>query len=363
MKQILSRIIRKHPLVYFIIYHTRFILSPKRRIGLAVRIPAHRRHIRRSTVIAGPRFLGFAGGLYNPGSVLLENGDVLLLAKGQTCHWWDAVGSQAHLAHTGFPVAITLDSDLKVKAQGVVKGLNNFPIDEHALEDFRLFRHKGDILAIHGLLPIVRQPCKTLYKEAKQTLSNFDPVRNRLTFQDHPTLDFATNPIEKNWVFLDRCGELYLLYSFHPYRVLKLTDWNHLSFTTVINQPQDEHLANIGGFGTMVSFSTNPIEYDANHWLLVVHQIEQSRWVDRCYHQWGILLDKNSLLPRKFSTKPLFESLGARGRMAGILYVTSVVKKNDDFIFFCGEGDAYITRIALSKSELEKNWVDLPELK
>jgi len=363
MKKNLALLIHKFPLIYSIVYQTTLFLAHKRRVGNTLRIPAQRRHFRRSTVIASPGHIGFAGGICNPGAVISNDSGLILLAKGQVCHWWDAVGAKADLYYVGSPVVFRLDHEMYATSSHAVKNLDGFSkVGRVGYEDFRMFRYNEEIWVNHSMVPLIKKnACVWTFHETKPCLSRLESDYECLTFLGHPQLDFPVNQIEKNWIYLESDGELLLFYSFSPLRVLKLTDRAELRFSTVINHALPTPLGDIGGYGTMVSFSTNPIEYDENHLLLVVHQIERSRWVDRCYHQWGILLDKISLLPSKYSAKPLFDSLGARGRMAGILYVASVINMNDDFIFFCGEGDAYITRVTVSKKELDELWVNVSQ--
>jgi hypothetical protein len=358
MRRWLSRVLRSSPALYTAAHRTLLAVSAKTHMGRMLRRRACGRHARQSTVIAGPGFLGFQGGVYNPGAVRLDDGGICLLACGHPCHWRRAVGVNAHLALRGRPVRILLDRSLTVTGAAVVAYPGQDSRADQALEDFRLFRCRGEIWAVHGTLRVVREACKANYREARQTLARLDVRANALAFLGYPELDVPVQPLEKNWVFAERGGELFLFYAFHPYRVLRLEDPERLRFRTVMDRPLAGRLADIGGFGSRVSFSANPVEYDARHWLLVVHQIERQRWIDRCYHQWAVLLDKESLLPVKIIPRPLFESLGARGTPPGILYVMSVVPAGDDFHFFCGEGDAYVTRLTVPRAALAREWVD-----
>lgn len=360
MKEAIKRFIRRFPVLYSAIQRFRLNLSPVRLVGQILRQPAYRRHRRNSKVIAGPGSLGFDGGIYNPGALPSSDDGVILMAKGQICHWWDAVGVNADLYDKGAPVVFTLDETLNVKRSHIVQHLSNFPADDNvAYEDFRLFRYDGKIWTNHNVLSLVkRHACAWTVQEAKPCLSCLDVSAKQLTFLGFPQLDLPIKQIEKNWVYLAHEGNLYLFYSFHPYRVLKLTDRNSLTFTTVIAQPMPGKLRDIGGIGTMVSFSTNPIDYDDRHWILLVHQVEPGR-VERCYYHWGVLVEKATLLPCKITAAPLFCGKGARGRKPGIIYVTSVISREVDFVFFSGEGDTYATHAVVSKSILEGSWLDL----
>lgn len=356
-----KEVLRNNPWLFSLVYRIRFLFSPSRIFGKVFVQATHRAHRRMTTIIASPGHLDFAGGIYNPGALPIANNEVVLLAKGQFCHWWDAVGTNANLYYQGNPVIFILAEDLQVKFRQVVKLLKNFPeVGRVGYEDFRLFQFGDETWVNHSMIPLVQKhACWWTFREARPCLSRFDLASECLTFLGHPQMDFPVNRIEKNWTYLERDGELFLFYSFSPYRILRLVDRQALRFATIINHQLDDRCANVGGFGTMVSLSTNPIEYDKHHWLLLVHQIERSR-IERIYHHWGVLLDKNTLLPYKITADPIFSGMGARGRKPGVVYVSSVVKMGEDFVFFMGEGDAYVTRATFPKSVLENLWADIP---
>ena len=164
--------------------------------------------------------------------------------------------------------------------------------------------------------------------------------------------------IEKNWVYFEHCGDLYLIYSFSPYRLLRLTNPEKLCFSTVFNESFGQKLADLGDFKTMVSLSTNPIDYDDRHWLLMVHQIKRTT-AERYYYHWAVLIDKDTLLPSRITSEPVLTGTGARGRRPGILYIASAIAQGADFVLFSGEGDAYATRCSVARSTLEKKWRDI----
>jgi len=310
--------------------------------------------------MAGPGYLGYDGGVYNPGAIIHNSIGLILLAKGQTCHWYDAVGSKADLYCKGAPIFFKLNQSLNITSSYGIKSIKQFPnLDRVGFEDFRLFKYKEEIWVNHSMIPLVKKnDCVWTFRSAIPCLSHLEEDLNTLTFLGHPQLDIPLNSIEKNWVYLEDNFELYLFYSFSPYRVLKLVDRRNLRFSTVVNCPLKGKLTDIGGVGTMISYSTNPIEYDEQYWLLLVHQIKQSR-IERIYYHWGVLVDKKTLLPHKITEKFLFSGLGARGRKPGIVYVSSVIKQDENFIFFMGEGDTYITRASLTKQALDQMWCNV----
>ena len=290
----------------------------------------------------------------------MNDSDILLLAKGQERHWWDAVGIHADQYYQGDPVLLVLDSQLRLVDERIVKIKSSLPRPKMVgYEDFRMFQYEDQIWVNHGMISLIRKhECSLTFDGAVPCLSRLSRATDSLTLMGYPKLDFAANSIEKNWVYFELEGRLFLMYSFSPFRLLKLNNRSNLAFTTIISRDLEPRLHDVGGFGSLVSFSTNPIDYDDDYLIFLIHQV-QRRGTDRFYHHWGVLLSKETLLPEQITRKPLFVGNGARGRRAGILYVSSVVRIEDKFLFFMGEGDAYSTYCAIDREDLEARWSPL----
>jgi hypothetical protein len=321
---------------------------------------AHVSHRMRFKVIAGPGFLGFRGGAFNPGAVVKNDGDILLLAKGQVQHWRYARPADYM---RGAPVVVSLDERLRVRSTATIPKLDQLPSDNDTeVEDFRMFTFGGEIWVNHYLIEVLRTEQTRGYRGSRVCLSRFNAATNELTFLGHPRIDFEAQPREKNWVFMESNGELYLLYTFRPYRVLKLVDRQTLTFSTVVNRVYDIDVESLGGFSKPVSYSTNPIPYDGDHLLVLVHQSVRTP-AGRCYYHWGVLLDKHDLAPQRVTSRPLVTGTGARGPLRGVLYVSSVIKLRNDFVLFNGEGDSYLTRTTVSKAKIERLWRTAPQMR
>lgn len=352
--------LRRHPRLYTLLVRAVFILSPARIFRRILFQTAYAGHRLRSVVLAGPGHSGYPGGIYNPGAVPAGNGGALLLAKAQVCHWWDAKGTHADKYYKGDPVLFELDEEMRVRSSRIIRLAEGFPDATNVgFEDFRMFERRGEIWVNHGMISLVRMhSCASNYVGATPCLSRLDPDGGQLEFLGFPKTDFEVGKIEKNWMFFEQNDDLYLVYSLSPYRLLRLTDREELTFSSVVDRDLGPKLKDIGGYGSMVSLSTNPINYDDEHLLMLVHQI-QRRGVDRFYHHWGMLLGKESLMPEKITARPLFSGMGARGRRAGIVYVSSALPKGEDFEFFMGEGDAYVTRRSMTRAAIESQWCEL----
>jgi hypothetical protein len=64
-------------------------------------------------------------------------------------------------------------------------------------------------------------------------------------------------------------------------------------------------------------------------------------------------------MPVKITSKPIFSGFGARGKLTGIRYISSVIKIDKEIIFFAGEGDIYVTSTKKSIKELETYFVEI----
>lgn len=325
-------------------------------VGWPVRIPAFLSHINKSQIIAKPGFLSY-GAVFNPGAILL-NDHVLLLANGQYVPWFKARGKKREFYMKGNPVIIWLDKvTKKITEKYVITTLDGLPSgSDNAIEDFRLFMWKGKIMINHSLVT-KRGPDSLIAQiRVQSALSKFNEKEQTIQFWAIPQLDFEVNQFEKNWMYYEESGKLLLFYSVSPFRVLVLEDESSMAFRTYVHEIQKNKLSDPGGFGTLVSFSTNPIAYDNEHWFMVIHQIKY-KITGRCYYHWGVLIDKETCKPVKITSKPIFSGMGARGRVPGYRYISSVIKKGDEFLFFAGEGDVYVTLTKKKISEFESIFV------
>lgn len=319
---------------------------------------AYLTHRSKFRVIAGPGLLGYAGGVFNPGAVRMDDGRLILLAKAQVEHWLYA---DADNYMRGAPVVVRLEPGLRLESAEVVSRLERFPPDgDVEIEDFRMFRFNGQLWVNHSLIEVSRTEGTTGYRGSRVGLSRLEPEAKALTFLGHPQIDFDMQRREKNWVFVELRGELYLFYSFLPYRVLRLVDRQRLMFSTVVDSAMDIDLTTLGGFAAPVSYSTNPIAYDEDRLLVLVHQSVR-RPQGRCYYHWGVLLARDTLLPVRITSRAIVAGIGARGVMRGVLYVSSVARMGDSFVLFNGEGDTFVTRTRLSRAQLDRSWFDLPK--
>lgn len=328
--------------------------------GNLIRNPAYIKNLINSKVIAGPGTLSFRGGAFNPGALYLDQNNILLLAKSQIIPWFNATGKNRKYYLKGFPVCFVINkTTLDNEKSSIVSEFNGFTNnDDYALEDFRLFNWKEKKMVNHSLMHKSMMDGNINLTSVNSALSVFDEKDNVLKFCAIPKLDFPIQEFEKNWVYKENGNQLFLFYSVNPYIVLSLEDEESFTFKTIINRQLSDKIKDPGGFKTMVSFSTNPIDYDDRNWLIIIHQIK-FRLTARYYNHWAVLIDKSTLLPIQITSKPIFSGMGARGRIPGIRYISSILKDDDSIFFFAGEGDMYVTVTKKKISEIESLFVEI----
>lgn len=316
-------------------------------VGNLIRNPAYARHLLQSTVIAKPGLFS-RGAIFNPGALLLGH-QILLLANAQMVPWFKARGKKRSFYMQGNPLLIRLNTDSeKIVDQDIITEIIDLPRDnDYAIEDFRLFQWHGKIMINHSLVVLRKVDNYIEQAGSFAALSVLDEIAKTFRFCALPRVDFPLQNFEKNWVYKENGQQLLLFYSINPYKVLALNDEKEFFFKTIIEKKLSSKINDPGGFGTMVSWSTNPIDFDEQSWLIVIHQIDY-RFTGRCYFHWAVLIDKSTLLPVRISSKPIFTGAGARGRVPGIRYISSILKKDNNILFFAGEGDVFVTVTAKS---------------
>jgi predicted GH43/DUF377 family glycosyl hydrolase len=314
-------------------------------------------------VFAGPGYLGFKGGLFNPGSIHYKS-KILVIAKAQVKHWTITVLKDKEKFTYGPPVLFYFDKRLDVEKSHILNKFDGLPEAPDIVEDFRMFDYGRRIYLNH---PVVLDHSVTkegaIVRTISQAISEVEPENNAVRFVGYPKTDLRLRQIEKNWVYFEHNGELYIHYSFSPYIVLKLQDWGNLIFSTVIYRDVEKFFCPMG-FNKFVSLGTNPISYDHEHYLLLIHRFRRTRKrIGRVYLHWAVLIDKQTLLPVKITRKPVFKGGHYRGFFRGVIYPTSILRSDDYFLFFNGEGDSHLSYTKIKKETLDKEFINFRWLK
>ena len=169
---------------------------------------------------------------------------------------------------------------------------------------------------------------------------------------DYPSADYCR---AGQWLHVVRSihlhlQQLYLLYSFKPYHLLRADRWPELDFATTLNQDLQLPLAKDG---MPIRNSVNPVDYDAEHFLHVVHKV----YPGKQYAFWAVLIGKETLLPRFISDRPLV--CGWRSAPASIIYVCALVPRECEILVFGGLNDSSIGIWRVPRTRLHEHWKPL----
>lgn len=333
----------------------RLSASPRVAEALAFLSPplAHRRDFQ---ILAGRGSFGFAAGIYNPGSVVV-NGATHLLVRAESAPWVVQRSSVSRFFAASAPLLLPLDEAQRITA-AVPLALAGAPNPaSHRAEDFRLFQFRGEIFSNHALIslpggPVGRdRPLDISQLQTRVGISRLDPVSPAFKWCGFPTIDRPLDRTEKNWAMFADGDRLLLIYSFAPYVVLTAENWPELRFApvleTAIKMP-------VGDPALAFRNSVNPVPYDDAHWLHVVHQV----YPGKQYVFWAILINRRSLRPVRASARPLVRAW--HGCAASIVYVSSVIADTAGIRLFAGLDDSSTAVAAIPRARLDAEWIAFP---
>jgi hypothetical protein len=252
------------------------------------------------------------------------------------------------------PRLLELDSRGTVRTTRSATWTEAPPASTHRLEDFRLFTHAGQVVSNHAILRLpaparAGRPVALDRLETRVGFSLLDPVRAELRFLGEPRLPRPLARTEKNWSCFSRGEELFLLYSPAPYRLYRCTDWDRLEFK--------EHLAadwSLPGSSPdlpPLRNSINPVLYDENHWLHIVHRV----YPDKRYAFWPVLISRQTLRPVRSTRQPI--ACGAWSGGDGLLYLSAAVAAPATIELYFGAEDCATGSTRVSRRELDAAWL------
>ena len=301
-------------------------------------------------LLAGRGSFGFAAGVYNPGAIL-EQGQVHLLAKADRTPWALQKTDEALFFTSAQPLLLSLNAahDIVTADPLVVEGLP----EPGRAEDFRLFKFRDQLYANHTVIvppqprPAARRPLRLESMQTRPGLSRLDLPAKRLTWLGRPALDRPLAQTEKNWVFFTDGDRLLLLYSFSPYVLLGAQNWPGLDFTTVVETRLD---LPFDGDGLTLRNSVNPVDYDDDHWIHIVHKV----YPGKQYAFWAVLISKQTLQPVRVSARPLVR--GWHSASASIIYTCAVIVYGVEVSLFAGLDDSATAMATITRERLDAEW-------
>ena len=302
--------------------------------------------------LAGPTAGPGWEAVLNPGALKRQDG-TLLLCRVEDATWTEMKADEAVFMRRCPPRLLELDASGEVRTSRRAAWIEAPPANTHRLEDFRLFTHAGSILSNHAVLSLpsparVGQPVALERLETRVGFSVFDPIRAELRFRGEPRLPRSLSRTEKNWACFSSGEDLFLLYSPAPYRLYRCTDWERLEFTAVLetewmlpeSSPDLPPLRN----------SINPVVYDEDHWLHVVHRV----YPGKRYAYWPVLLSRHTLQPVRAGRRPL--ACGGWSGADGLLYLSAAAAGPETIELYFGAEDCATGHTRVSRRELDTTW-------
>jgi predicted GH43/DUF377 family glycosyl hydrolase len=304
---------------------------------------------------AAPELSRLAGGVFNPGALDL-GGEVVLLARGEQKPVDPDRLVPANLLHDTHPVLIRLMESMAIRETVVgPSGARGKP-EQCRLEDFRLVSYRDQVLTNHavvltGGLDARAGAVDWTTVRTVQGLSRVDLQTGALDHLGEVAVDFRTQPREKNWVYFTRGDELFAMYSFRPFRMLRLVDFDSLRFATF----RVSSLSVPGWLRTVpVRNSVNPVTYDDDHLIGAVH----AKLSTTGFVFWPILIDRRTLLPTWVLKRPLV-AVRPDADASNIVYVSSIVARSGEIVLFVGIGDRAVGCARVLRSDLDRSWSSL----
>lgn len=308
--------------------------------------------------LAGPTAGPTWDAVLNPGALARPDG-TLLLCRVEDATWTEMKPDEAVFMRRCPPRLLELDSSGVVRTTRSATWTEAPSASTHRLEDFRLFTHAGQILSNHAILRLpaparAGKPIALDQLETRVGFSVLDPLRAELRFLGEPRIPRTLGRTEKNWVCFSRGEELFLLYSPAPYRLYRCTDWGRLEFKEQMGA--DWSLPGASPDLPPLRNSINPVVYDAEHWLHVVHRV----YPDKRYAYWPVLISRQTLRPVRSTRQPI--ACGAWSGGDGLLYLSAALAGSGFIELYFGAEDCATGHTRVDRRALDAAWqaVEIP---
>ena len=279
------------------------------------------------------------GGLYNT-SAIVHGGNKVLLTRREMFIETDRPEIKLH--NTCKPVVTLWDSSYSIHKK-IVLSLVGFT-EICRIEDFRIFSFAGKLYASHVYIPKTNGVFTV-----KQAVSEIDLERKEFKYLGVWKKD-SVGRIEKNWLFFENDKKLYCIYSFSPYQLFEA------DIKTLELKPVKRLELKIGkkikGF---VSNSAMPINYDEQNYLAFIHHRDE----DGVYKHWGVLINKDGLIPTHITKVAVLEGGDMEGLNKNVLYLTGTIKNNNTIECIYGEGDLHTSMAILDVDKLNELFVKI----
>ncbi|MBP0019496.1 MAG: hypothetical protein J7647_18335 [Cyanobacteria bacterium SBLK] len=299
---------------------------------------------KKTLVTAGQFGPNSACSAINPG-VLYRNNEFHLLCRSEPD---ETVWHGDFLAYQAQPLWCTLREDLTLK-DNFFLSYADLPVRSRP-EDWRLFEYQGNLYANHSIYMLLdRQQWMVRSRPGISEIDLHNKTLNLCWMLEPP---FEPTYEEKNWSFFVHEERLMCLYSFQPYIILEI-DLERGTTQKILEAELDYQWYDKGKF---IGNSTNFVSWDDDRYILFVHDFLDPKYDqrNRTYMQYGISIDKKTLLPTNIIPQPLVMGGEESGRHPGVHYTSALVNREDGLYAFYGQGDSHTGVVVFNKDCLNE---------
>lgn len=216
------------------------------------------------------------------------------------------------------------------------------------IEDFRPFKWKGQLYAIHTIC---------ISEGGWEIASKIKPVISKVTRTSIELVDWADLPYvprkigEKNWLPIVHNDELFLLYGLDPLRIFKLEGWSwrEVKFE---DTGLAKHVKVLFPNSSFLSLSAIT-HYEGCNYLGFWHIRDTSEDSGGIYKQGMFILNMDSMRIEHF-TSPILQGGNLEGNKPTCLYVSSLVATPTLVEIYAGEADSHSCLIEISREDINK---------
>jgi hypothetical protein len=299
---------------------------------------------------------GFAAGVLNPGAIS-DGQQTLFLAQAERIPWPIQKKSNSHTDFLSAcqPMLLALNEKLEITKHAEVGLARDYSRDLIRFGDFRLFRHQGKLYSNHAVMHcdkegFDRAPVRPQDLRTSMGIALVDIEKPLLTYLGGPILDRPVARTEKNWAMFSSGDRVNLIYSFNPFRLYSSDTFPDLHFTLAVEKDLNVPLPDEG---LALRNSINPISYDSDHLLHMVHKV----YPGKRYAFWAVLIDKKTLLPCRLSSRPLVTNRSTGG--SAIVYACSAIVRDEEVLVFGGVDDCAIGTWRVPKADIDRHWISI----
>jgi predicted GH43/DUF377 family glycosyl hydrolase len=303
-------------------------------------------------MLAARGSFGYAAGVFNPGAIV-EDGKVYLLPRADRTPWALQKADESLFLTSPQPLLLALDDGLRVSHAEVLvhEGLAEPLITR--TEDFRLFQFRSQIFSNHSVISPSRRRSTGHHRlrmeeiRTRVGISTLEVRQRRLDWCGFPSIDRPLAQTEKNWAIFSNGDRLLLLYSFAPYTLMAADKWPDLSFETILEK---QIYLPFAGDSLPVRNSINPVDYDGDHWLHIVHKV----YPGKQYCFWGVLINKRTLWPVQVTARPFVRNWHSCS--ASIVYTCAAIARSKDILLYAGLDDSAVAVALIPRSRIDAEW-------